>query len=159
MQNQFAFTFYIRCYIFTTIIPCTRFRITLQEQRRTILFICILLILFFLILPKNHCVFQLVVDLGSWWCWIHELKSCGTKNGKKGRIFLLYLSSSRIFQITNPNFGQPNPLLILNIHIREATFYFLKYRKCNSLINKKVGGFGTPCFLRSKINLREFAIF
>ena len=107
---------------------------------------------FFLISPKNHCVFQLVVDLGSWWCWIHELKSCGTKNGKKRTNFLLFLSSSRIFRITNPNFGQPNPLLILNIHIREATFYFLKYRKCNSLINKKVGGFGTPCFLRSKIN-------
>ena len=150
MQNQFAFTFYIRCYIFTTIIPCTRFRITLQEQRCTILFICILLILFFLILPKNHCVFQLVVDMGSWWCWIHELKSCGTKKGKKRTNFLLFLSSSRIFRITNPNFGQPNPLLILNIHIREATFYFLKYRKCNSLINKKSGRLWNSVFFKKQ---------
>ena len=106
---------------------------------------------FFLILPKNHCVFQLVVDLGSWWCWIHELKSCGTKKGKKkDEFFLLYLSSSRIFQITNPNFGQPNPLLILNIHIREATFYFLKYRKCNPLINKKSGRLWNSMFFKKQ---------
>ena len=81
--------------------------------------------------------------------WVEELWN---KKGQKTDNSLLFLSSSRIFQSANPNFGQPNPLLILNIHIREATFYFLKYRKCNSLINKKVGGFGTPCFLKSKIN-------
>ena len=148
MQNQFAFTFNIRCYIFTTIIPCTRFRITLQEQRRTILFICILLILFFFNLAKKSLRipisggFGFLMMLNS---WVEELWN--KKWQKKDEFFVvLVFNSSRIFQITNPNFGQPNPLLILNIHIREATFYFLKYRKCNSLFNKKVGGFGTPCF-------------
>ena len=77
--------------------------------------------------------------------WVEELWN--KKWQKKDEFFVvLVFNSSRIFQITNANFGQPNPLLILNIHIREATFYFLKYRKCNSLFNKKVGGFGTPCF-------------
>ena len=151
MQNQFAFTFYIRCYIFTTIIPCTRFRITLQEQRRTILFICILLILFFFNLAKKSLRipisggFGFLMMLNS---WVEELWN--KKWQKKGRIFLLYLSSSCIFQITNPNFGQPNPLLILNIHIREATFYFLKYRKCNPLINKKSGRLWNSMFFKKQ---------